>query len=48
MTIFRKKRQGGVTLVELLCVMAIIALLLALSLGPIMKAFAHAKKAIGN
>ena len=36
------------TLIELLCVMAIIAILVALSLGPILKAFAHAKKVIGN
>lgn len=48
MTVFRNRRPGGLALVELLCVIAIIAILVALSLGPIMKAFAHAKKVVGH
>jgi prepilin-type N-terminal cleavage/methylation domain-containing protein len=48
MTVFHRPPRGGVTLVELLCVMGIIAILVALSLGPILKAFAHAKKVIGH
>jgi prepilin-type N-terminal cleavage/methylation domain-containing protein len=36
------------SMVELLCVIAIIAILLALSLGPIIKAFHHTKKVLGN
>jgi prepilin-type N-terminal cleavage/methylation domain-containing protein len=48
MTVFRSQQRSGVTLVELLCVIAIIVILAALSLGPIFKAFAHAKKVIGN
>jgi prepilin-type N-terminal cleavage/methylation domain-containing protein len=48
MTIPRPQPARGLTMVELLCVMAIIAILVALSLGPIMKAFAHAKHVVGN
>jgi len=33
---------------ELLCVIAIISILLALSMGPIVKAFIHVKKFLGN
>ena len=39
--------KTGSSLVELLCVIAIIALLLALSMGPIIQAFKHAKKVLG-
>ncbi len=42
----KKQRIAGLSLTELLCVMSIIAILLALSLGPITKAFIHAKKVI--
>ena len=35
-------------MIELLCVIAIIAILLALYLGPISKAFVHVKKVMGN
>jgi prepilin-type N-terminal cleavage/methylation domain-containing protein len=45
----RKQQQvSGVTLTELLCVIAIIAILLALSMGPIIKAFIHVKKFLGD
>jgi prepilin-type N-terminal cleavage/methylation domain-containing protein len=42
------QRRRGASLIELLCVMAIISILLALSMGPIIKAFLHAKKVIGH
>ena len=42
----KKHHRAGLSLVEILCVMSIIAILLALSLGPITKAFIHAKKVI--
>jgi prepilin-type N-terminal cleavage/methylation domain-containing protein len=48
MTIFRSKRNGGVTLVELLCVIAIIGILVGLMIGPIFKALSHAKKVLGH
>jgi prepilin-type N-terminal cleavage/methylation domain-containing protein len=48
MNLFRTRRSGGVTLVELLCVIAIIAILAALMLGPVFKALAHAKKVLGG
>jgi prepilin-type N-terminal cleavage/methylation domain-containing protein len=48
MTIFRHKQKTGVTLIELLCVIAIIAILVGLLIGPIFKAFSHAKKVLGN
>lgn len=36
------------SLIELLCVIAIIGILLALYLGPIAKAFVHVKKFLEN
>jgi prepilin-type N-terminal cleavage/methylation domain-containing protein len=39
-----RKRLAGVTLMELVCVMAIIAILVSLYLGVISKAFAHVIK----
>jgi prepilin-type N-terminal cleavage/methylation domain-containing protein len=45
----RKQQQvSGVTLTELLCVIAIISILLAFSMGPIIKAFIHVKKFLGD
>jgi len=38
------QRNGGWTLTELLCVMAIISILAAMYLGVIAKAFIHVKK----
>ena len=40
--------RGGMTLIELLCVIAIIAILAAFYLGAISKAFLHVKKVLGN
>lgn len=48
MTISKPHQKTAVTLTELLCVIAIIAILAALSMGPILKAFMHAKKVLGN
>jgi prepilin-type N-terminal cleavage/methylation domain-containing protein len=48
MSISGRHQKSGVTLVELLCVIAIIAILAALSMGPMIKAFLHAKKVLGN
>ena len=48
MTIGSSPRQAGVTLIELLCVIAIIAILAALSMGPMLKALGHAKKVLGR
>jgi prepilin-type N-terminal cleavage/methylation domain-containing protein len=48
MSTFRWQRKTGASLVELLCVMAIISILVALSMGPILKAFMHAKKVLGK
>ena len=42
------KRKRGLSMIELLCVIGIIAILLALYLGPISKAFVHVKKVLGN
>lgn len=38
----------GLTFIELLCVIAIIAILAAFYLGAISKAFVHVKKVLGN
>jgi prepilin-type N-terminal cleavage/methylation domain-containing protein len=43
-----KRRKCGMSLIELLCVKAIIAILLALYLGPMSKAFVHVKKVLGD
>jgi prepilin-type N-terminal cleavage/methylation domain-containing protein len=48
MNVLRHKRTAGLTLVELLCVIAIIGILVGLLVGPIFKALTHAKKVLGN
>jgi prepilin-type N-terminal cleavage/methylation domain-containing protein len=48
MSILRPRQKAGVTLIELLCVIAIIGILVALSMGPMIHAYMHAKKVIGN
>ena len=40
----KRSRSGGWSLMELLCVIAIIAILAALYLGAIAKAFVHVRK----
>ena len=40
--------RRGMTLLELICVIAIIAILAAFYLGAISKAFIHVKKFLGN
>jgi prepilin-type N-terminal cleavage/methylation domain-containing protein len=35
-------------MIELMCVIAIICILMALSMGPIIHAFMHAKKVLGK
>jgi prepilin-type N-terminal cleavage/methylation domain-containing protein len=42
------QRKRGLTLIELLCVIAIIEILAAPYLGPIAKAFIHVKKMFSN
>ena len=48
MTTIRHKKKSGVTLIELLFVIAIIGILVGLMIGPIFKALSHAKKVLGN
>ena len=48
MVIPERKRKRGLTLIELLCVIGIIAILAALYLGAICKGFLHVKKMLGN
>jgi prepilin-type N-terminal cleavage/methylation domain-containing protein len=48
MRIPKAQQKPGVTLIELLCVIAIIAILAALFMGPMLKALVYAKKVIGN
>ena len=43
-----RNRAQGLTLMEILVVIAIIAILAALYLGPIAKAFGHVKKMFGQ
>lgn len=46
---FIHSRQGfGMTLIELLCVMAIIAIIAAMYFGVISRAFVHVKTTIGH
>jgi prepilin-type N-terminal cleavage/methylation domain-containing protein len=42
------RQKIGMTLTELLCVIAIIAILVAIYLGAIAKAFIHIKKVLGK
>ena len=42
------QRKKGMSLIELLCVIAIILILAAMYLGSISKAFIHVKKVLGN
>jgi prepilin-type N-terminal cleavage/methylation domain-containing protein len=42
------RRSSGLTLMELLCVIAIISIIAAIYLGVIFKAFLHVKHKFGN
>jgi prepilin-type N-terminal cleavage/methylation domain-containing protein len=42
--ITRRRRKRGLTMIELLCVIAIIAILAALYFGAIARAYVHIKK----
>jgi prepilin-type N-terminal cleavage/methylation domain-containing protein len=44
----RWRRGSGMTLIELLCVMGIIAILAAIYIGVIARAFIHVKKTLGH
>ena len=44
----RPGKLRGLTLIVLMCVIAIIAILAALYLGVISKTFVHVKKVLGN
>lgn len=48
MQIRRQPGKHAMSLIELLCVIGIIAILAALYLGPISKAFVHVKKTFGK
>jgi prepilin-type N-terminal cleavage/methylation domain-containing protein len=48
MPIREQRRTRGLTLIELLCVIAIIAILAAFYLGAVSKAFVHVKKVLGH
>jgi prepilin-type N-terminal cleavage/methylation domain-containing protein len=43
-----RQREGGMSLMELLCVILIISILAAIYLGAISKAFVHIKKILGG
>jgi prepilin-type N-terminal cleavage/methylation domain-containing protein len=43
-----KPRNSGFSLIELLCVVAIISILAAMYFGAIAQAFVHMKKILGN
>jgi prepilin-type N-terminal cleavage/methylation domain-containing protein len=43
-----KSKNQGLSLIELLCVMAVISILVAIYVGVIGKAFLHVKKVLGN
>jgi len=43
-----KPRNSGFSLIELLCVIAIISILAAMYFGAIAKAFVHVKKILGH
>jgi prepilin-type N-terminal cleavage/methylation domain-containing protein len=42
------RRGSGMSLIELMCVIAIIAILAAIYVGVIAKAFIHVKKTLGH
>lgn len=44
---FTRKPVAGLSMIELMCVIAIISILAALSLGPMFKAIVHAKHVLG-
>jgi len=48
MVIPRQHRKHALTLIELLCVIAIICILMAMYLGPISKAFVRVKHLFGH
>ena len=48
MVIREPHRKRGLTLMELLCVIAIIAILAVMYLGALCKGFVHVKKVLGN
>jgi prepilin-type N-terminal cleavage/methylation domain-containing protein len=43
-----RKRLGGVTLIELLCAITIIAILMSLLIGPVARAYKRAKSLSGE
>jgi prepilin-type N-terminal cleavage/methylation domain-containing protein len=43
-----QRGEKAMSLVELLCVLAIISIIAALYLGPISRAFLHVKKVLGH
>jgi prepilin-type N-terminal cleavage/methylation domain-containing protein len=45
---FRRGRRSGVTLIELLCAIAIIGILMGLLIGPVWRAYKKAKEVAGE
>jgi prepilin-type N-terminal cleavage/methylation domain-containing protein len=48
MTVPERQRKRALTLIELLCVIAIIGILAAMYFGVFSKVFVHVKKVLGN